>query len=54
MKGNKEEEDWTYAGGRGEPIKDYMLGDERVRDQVEKNEGEGQCRFRTSPTNNIG
>lgn len=28
--------DWTYTGGRGESVIDYMLGDEGVREQVER------------------
>lgn len=29
-----EEEVWTYTGGSGDSVIDYVLGDEKVREQV--------------------
>lgn len=31
-----EEGEWTYAGGRGESVLDYVIGDEEVWGRVER------------------
>lgn len=31
-----EESDWTYAGGRGEFVLDYVIGDEEIWERVER------------------
>lgn len=35
VKGDEEEE-FTYTGGRGETVIDYILGDEKVREKIER------------------
>lgn len=31
-----EEEEFTYTGGKGETVIDYVLGEEKIRDKVER------------------
>lgn len=35
VRGNEEEE-FTYTGGKGETVIDYVLGEEKIRDKVER------------------
>ena len=42
-----EEEEWTYTGGKGESVIDYILGDEIVRETNYTIGGREKCEDRS-------